>query len=110
VDFQELFIVLREGAEAAAPYATLEAARAAGAVTLNYGIFINTLVSFTIVAAAVFMLVKAVNRLRREEQVEPKAPTDRSCPFCVTSIPIQAVRCPHCTSSLDAVPAGGGAA
>jgi large conductance mechanosensitive channel len=105
VDFQELFIVLREGAEAVGPYATLEAARAAGAVTVNYGIFFNTLVSFLIVAAAVFMLVRTINRLKREEQVASAAPTDQPCPFCATTIPIQAVRCPNCTSVLEKVAA-----
>jgi large conductance mechanosensitive channel len=106
VDFQNLFLVLREGVEAAGPYATLEAAQAAGAVTVNYGVFINTLISFTIVALAVFMLVRVINRLKREEQVAPVAPTDQPCPFCATSIPIQAVRCPNCTSVLEKVTTG----
>jgi large conductance mechanosensitive channel len=103
VAFQDFFIVLKDGA-AAPPYLTLEDARAAGAVTLNYGVFISTLVTFLIVALAVFFLVRAINRLKREEQVEPESPTDQPCPFCATAIPIQAVRCPHCTSTLE--PAG----
>jgi large conductance mechanosensitive channel len=102
VSFENLFAVLRPG-EVPGPYATLADAQAAGAVTVNYGVFINTLVSFLIVALAVFLLVRAINRLRREEQVAPEAPTDRPCPFCATAIPVQAVRCPHCTSTLDAV-------
>jgi large conductance mechanosensitive channel len=100
VSFENLFAVLRAG-ETAGPYATLADAQAAGAVTINYGVFINTLVSFLIVAFAVFMLVRTINRLRREEQVAPKTPTDRPCPFCATTIPIQAVRCPNCTSALE---------
>jgi large conductance mechanosensitive channel len=106
VAFQDFFVVLREGAEAAAPYVTLEEARAAGAVTLNYGVFLSTLVSFLIVAIAVFVLVRAINRLRREEQVAPEAPTDRPCPYCATAISVQATRCPNCTSALEAAAAG----
>jgi len=100
VSFDNFFAVLREGT-VAAPYLTLEDARAAGAVTINYGVFINQIVAFLIVALAVFMLVRAINRLRREEQVAPEAPTDKPCPFCATAIPIAAVRCPHCTSALE---------
>ena len=74
-DFSELFVVLREGA-APAPYATRAVAKAAGAVTLNYGQFVNTLVSFVIVAFAVFLLVKAINRLRREEPAAPPPPAE----------------------------------
>jgi large conductance mechanosensitive channel len=99
ISFENLFAVLQEGTTPP-PYLTLEEARAAGAVTINYGMFINTIVSFLIVAFAVFMLVRAINRLRRQEQAEPAAPTDRPCPFCATSIPIMAMRCPNCTSEL----------
>jgi large conductance mechanosensitive channel len=106
VAFQDFFWVLRDAA-ATGPYMTLEDARAAGAVTMNYGVFLSTLVSFLIVAGAVFMLIRSINRLRREEQVEPKAPTDQVCPFCATTIPIVAVRCPHCTSALEPVATGG---
>ncbi|CAN5821554.1 large-conductance mechanosensitive channel protein MscL [soil metagenome] len=105
VSFENLFAVLQSGATPP-PYASLEEAQAAGAVTINYGLFINTVVTFLIVAFAVFMVVRAINRLRREEQVAPQAPTDKPCPFCATSIPVQAVRCPHCTSNLEAAPAG----
>jgi large conductance mechanosensitive channel len=102
VSFQDLFVVLREGEAVGAPYLTLLDAREAGAVTLNYGLFVNTVVSFLIVAAAVFFLVRAINRLRREEEVAPKAPTDRPCPYCTSTISLNAVRCPHCTSALEA--------
>jgi large conductance mechanosensitive channel len=105
VSFENFFAVLREGTTPA-PYASLEEARAAGAATINYGAFLNTVITFLIVALAVFLLVRTVNRLRREEQVAPQAPTDRPCPFCATSIPIMAVRCPHCTSQLEASRAG----
>ena len=102
VDFKDLFVVLRSG-DPGPPYVTIADAQASGAVTLNYGQFINNVIAFLIVAFAVFLLVKAINRLRREEQVAPKAPTDRACPFCAMTIPIQATRCPHCTSGLEAV-------
>lgn len=98
VDFSNLFIVLREGAAAAAPYASLDAARKAGAVTLNYGMFINTVVSFVIVAFAVFVLIRNINRLRAAEPAA--APATKDCPHCCSAIPLQASRCPHCTSQL----------
>jgi large conductance mechanosensitive channel len=103
VDFTNFFVVLKEGAAAAAPYPSLEVAKEAGAVTLNYGIFFNTILTFLVVAFAVFLLVRQINRLRREEHVEPEAPTDKSCDFCFMAIPIQAKRCPHCTSELVGV-------
>ncbi len=88
VDFSNLFILLKAGAEAAGPYATLADAQAAGAVTMNVGLFLNAVISFLIVALAVFMVVKAVNRLQREEEAAPAAPTTKACPFCATDIPI----------------------
>ena len=97
VDFTSLYILLRAGTTPA-PYATLEAAKAAGAVTINYGIFINTIVTFVLVAFAVFMLVRLINRWRREPA--PPEPTTKACPYCVTEIPIAATRCPACTSDL----------
>ena len=103
VDFTNFFVVLKEGVAAAGPYASLAAAKEAGAVTLNYGIFFNTILTFLVVAFAVFLLVRQINRLRREEQVAPAAPTDKSCDFCFMTIPIQAKRCPHCTSELVGV-------
>ena len=97
VDFGNLFVVLRQGAEAG-PYATLEQARQAGAVTVNYGIFINTLVTFLIVAFAVFLLVRTVNRWQTPEEAPP--PDTKPCPFCKTAVALDATRCPACTSEL----------
>lgn len=102
VDFKDLFFVLRAG-DPAPPYVTIADAQASGAVTMNYGQFINNIIAFLIVAFAVFLLVKAINNLRREEQVAPKSPTDKACPFCATTIPVQATRCPNCTSAIEAV-------
>jgi large conductance mechanosensitive channel len=100
VDFSNLFIVLKEGTKGAGPYASLATAKAAGAVTLNLGIFINTVISFIIIAFAVFLVIKGLNRLQREKEVQPAESTTKECPFCFTAIPIQASRCPHCTSQL----------
>ncbi len=101
VDFANLFVVLKTGTPEG-PYATLEAARSAGAVTVNVGIFINSAISFLIVSFAVFLLVRYVNRLREPEATpEPAAPTMKKCPQCVSDIPIAATRCPHCTSRLS---------
>lgn len=96
VDFSDLFVVLRAGTPPP-PYETLEVAKEAGAATLNYGMFINNVITFLIVAFAVFLLIKSINRLRRQE---PVAPTEKPCPFCATAIPLAATRCPHCTSDL----------
>ena len=102
VDFSNLFVVLKDGAEGVGTYATLAEAQTAGAVTLNYGMFINTIISFLIVAFAIFILVKNINRLKRKEEPAPEpAPTTKDCPYCLTAIPIKAVRCPHCTSNID---------
>ncbi|MFP4598100.1 MAG: large conductance mechanosensitive channel protein MscL [Persicimonas sp.] len=104
VDFAEMFWVLQMG-DPAGPYATVEAAKAAGAVTLNYGNFVNTLINFIIVAFAMFAVVKFYTKLteREEEAADEKAkePVDKECPFCFEDIPIKAVRCPRCTSQLD---------
>jgi len=97
VDFANIFAVLREG-KAAGPYASVAAAKAAGAVTMNFGLFINTIINFLIVAFAVFLLVKSVNRLRKEQEAAPA--TTKDCPFCFTAIPIKATRCPNCTTEL----------
>lgn len=99
VDFSNLFAVVKEGAPAG-PYASLADAQAAGAVTLNYGLFINTVISFLIVAFAVFMVVKAMNAIKRQEEAPAAEPTTKTCEFCQTEIPIKATRCPHCTSQL----------
>ena len=100
VDFSNLFFLVKAGSKAAAPYASLADAKAAGAVTINYGVFINSVISFVIVSFCVFLLVKTMNRLRREEEAPPAAPTTRDCPFCCSVIALQATRCPHCTSEL----------
>lgn len=100
VDFANLFIILKGGAPGVV-YPTIAEAQAAGAVTLNYGMFINTVISFLIVAWAVFLLVKGVNNLKRKEAEAPApAPTTKDCPFCFSAIPIKATRCPQCTSEL----------
>jgi len=96
VDFTNLFALLKEGSPAA-PYLSLEAARAAGAVTLNYGIFINTVISFLIIALVLFFIIKAVNKLSKKEKAEI---TVKPCPYCFTSINIKATRCPNCTSEI----------
>ncbi len=100
VDFTNLFITLKQGAKAAAPYASLAEAKAAGAVTMNIGVFINTIISFIIIAFAIFLLIQRINSMKRKEEVPADAPATKSCPFCTTAIPIKAVRCPHCTSEL----------
>jgi large conductance mechanosensitive channel len=99
MDFGDFFTVLKTGVPAG-PYATLADARTAGAVTLNYGVFGQTVISFLVVAAAVFVLVRSLNRMRREGAEPPPPPTVKECPFCATQIPIKAVRCPQCTSQL----------
>ena len=98
--FSDLFVVLRSGAPAG-PYETLEAAQAAGAITLNYGVLLNTVVTFLIIALVVFMLVRTVNRLREREEQEPTRPSEKACPYCALPIPLSARRCPHCTSELE---------
>ena len=102
VDFENFYLTVKAGAPVG-PYASLTDAQAAGAVTVNYGIFINAIISFLIVALAMFLLIRAINRLQesdKEDQIE-EAPSSKDCPYCFTSIPIQATRCPHCTSKLD---------
>jgi len=96
VDFTNLFLTLKAG-KVAGPYASLAAAQAAGAVTLNIGMFINTIVSFIIVTYAVFLLIRGINRLQRPPEVPP---TTKECPHCASEIPLKATRCPHCTSEL----------
>lgn len=100
VDFANLFIVLKQGAEAG-PFATLAEAHAAGAVTLNYGAFINTIISFLIVAFAIFILIRNLNKLKREEEAPPAEPTTKDCPHCFSTISIKATRCPQCTAQLQ---------
>jgi len=101
VDFANFFVVLK-GGTTPGPYAALADAQAAGAVTINYGLFINAVISFLIVAWAVFMLVRSMNKLKRKEAAPAAAPTTKNCEFCLSAIPIKATRCPHCTSQLKA--------
>jgi len=94
VDFLDLFVVLREGS-ATGPYLTLAAAKQAGAVTLNYGIFVNTIITFLIIAVVFFFIIKAMSSFKKKE-----AATTKQCPYCFTTIDIKATRCPNCTSEL----------
>ncbi|SFZ78027.1 large conductance mechanosensitive channel protein MscL [Chitinimonas taiwanensis] len=100
VDFSNLFIVLKEGSKAIGPYETLKAAQDAGAVTINLGLFANAVISFLIVAFAVFMLIRTLNKLKREEAPAPVEASSKECSFCYSAIPLKATRCPCCTSQL----------
>ena len=101
VDFSNFFIILKDGTKQVGPYVSVAAAKQAGAVTLNIGLFINALVSFFIVAFAIFMLIKAMNRFKNAHPSTPDlTPETKSCAFCFTSIPKNATRCPNCTSHL----------
>ncbi len=102
VDFSNLFAVLKEGAAKAGPYVSLADAKEAGAVSINYGIFINNIISFLIVAFAIFMVIRGLNKLKKEEEASPEEPTTKECPHCLSEIPIKANRCGHCTSELKA--------
>jgi large conductance mechanosensitive channel len=95
VDFSNLFLNL-----SSKPVTTLAEARAAGAATINYGLFLNTVIDFVIVAFAIFLLIRQVNRLKRQPAPAPAVPTTKDCPYCFSNIAIKAVRCPHCTSEL----------
>jgi large conductance mechanosensitive channel len=97
VDFSNLFLNL-----SATSYPTLAQAKAAGAPTLNYGVFVNTMINFLIVAFAIFLLVRGINRLRRQQEAPAPAPTTKQCPYCDSTISIHAIRCPQCTSDLQA--------
>jgi large conductance mechanosensitive channel len=97
VDFSNIFAVLKEG-KVPGPYPSVAAAKAAGAVTMNFGLFINTIINFIIVAFAIFLLIRNINRLKRPAPAA--AATTKDCSFCYTAIPIKAVRCPNCTSEL----------
>lgn len=108
-EFQDLFLVLREGA-AGGPYRTLAEAQAAGAVTFNYGLFINSVLVFLIVALVMFAIIRLIARLDAELEEEaaqqkagPEEPANKKCPYCLSTIAYKATRCPNCTSSLDTV-------
>ena len=96
VDFSNLFINL-----SGTQYGSVADAKKAGAATLNYGVFLNTVIEFLIIALALFLLIRAVNRMFHKEE-PAAAPTSKDCPYCATSIPIKATRCPQCTSQLAA--------
>jgi large conductance mechanosensitive channel len=95
VDFANLFINLSDKS-----YATLAEAKAAGAATINYGLFISAIIDFLVIALVIFMVVRQANKLRKE--APPAEPDTRDCPFCLSTVPIKAVRCAHCTSELKA--------
>ncbi len=104
VDFANLFWNLGDK-----PVASVAAAKAAGVPTINYGLFLNNVISFLIVAFVVFLVVKQVNRMRRGEEVAAPAPAaamTRECPYCLSAIPLKAIRCPHCTSELKPAAVG----
>ncbi|MBN2355177.1 large-conductance mechanosensitive channel protein MscL [candidate division KSB1 bacterium] len=98
VDFSNLFIILKEGI-APGPYASLAEAQKAGAVSINYGVFINVIIRFIIVAFAMFLLIRAINRLK-EPEAAPVADT-KTCPFCLSNVALHATRCPFCTSEIE---------
>jgi large conductance mechanosensitive channel len=98
VDFTNAFVVLREGTKAAAPYATLADAKAAGAATLNYGLFISTLITFLIVGFVVYLMVRAVTRLGPKKAEVPASTKD--CPYCLSKIPLKATKCAFCGSDV----------
>jgi len=97
VDFGSLYINLSGTA-----YASLAEAQEAGAPTINYGMFINTVLDFIIIALAIFLVVKQMNRLKKKEEAPPPAPTTKDCPHCLSKIPIKATKCAHCTSQVSA--------
>jgi large conductance mechanosensitive channel len=99
VDFANLFILLKAGSPAG-PYSSLADAKTAGAVTMNYGVFINVIITFLIVAFAVFLLVRVVSRMQQKEEAPPAEPTTKKCPECLSEIPIAAHRCAFCTSTV----------
>lgn len=100
VDFANLFLLLKAGPKAPPPYASIADAHAAGAVTIDYGQFINNVVAFIIVAFAVFLIVRAANRMNPQDATA--APATKDCPYCRMAIPVGATRCPHCTTELRA--------
>ncbi len=99
VDLTNYFAVIKSGTPAG-PYETIAAAQEAGAVTINYGIFVNAIITFLIVAFAMFLIIRGINRLEKKEEAPPEEPTTKECPHCATTIPIKASRCPNCTSEL----------
>ena len=96
MDFANWFLALDGNT-----YETIEAAKEAGVATINYGNFISGIINFIIMAFVVFMMVRAINKLKKDEPAAPAAPTTKKCPFCKTDIPLEATKCPHCTSTLE---------
>lgn len=110
-DFSDLFFVLKAGEKSAGPYVTLADAQAAGAVTINYGVFINNMLALLVIALAMYLLIRMMARAEKrldkhfgEEEPKQSEPTDKKCPYCRSVIPYRATRCPHCTSQLEPVP------
>jgi len=100
VDFTNIYVLLKAGKDGMTHYPTLQAAQAAGAVTLNVGVFVNAIINFLIVSTSVFLIIRAINIFRRPQPAPAATPTTKDCPECSMSIPITAKRCPHCTSQL----------
>jgi large conductance mechanosensitive channel len=96
VDFSNLFLALGKGS-----FRTIEEAKSSGVATLNFGMFINNIIDFLIVAFSIFIVIKQINRFTKKKEVIQKAPSTKSCPFCITEINIKATRCPHCTAVID---------
>ena len=99
VDFTNLYMILRDGA-VTGPFASLAEAKKAGAVTISYGVFINTIINFLILVFVVFLFIRSINKLRRREEAPPAVPTTKECTYCFSAISMKATRCPHCTSEL----------
>jgi len=99
VDFANLYLILKEGATTG-PFASLVEAKKAGAVTISYGAFVNTVINFLILAFVIFLSIRSVNKLKRKEEAAPAVPTTKECTYCFSTIPIKAMRCPQCTSEL----------
>ncbi|MBM7659794.1 large conductance mechanosensitive channel [Bacillus mesophilus] len=98
VDFTNLFYTLGNK-----DYKSLSEAQEAGAATINYGIFLNNIIQFLITAFVIFLVIRKINKLKRKEEKVPSAPTDKKCPYCITAIPLKAIKCPQCTADLDLV-------
>ena len=104
IDFSNIFLVIKKGIENEGPYRSLEAAKSAGAVVISFGVFINTLITFLITAVAVFLVIKAFNKMEKsfvKKEKEEKEVTEKTCPYCFSAINIKGSKCPNCTSSLD---------
>lgn len=101
VDFSNIFMVLKEGSTPA-PYASLDAAKEAGAVVISWGVFVNTLINFLIVAFVLFLVIRSMNKLKKKEEEPVIEATTKDCPQCLMTIPIKATRCGHCTAEINA--------